>query len=135
MKSKVFSYFVTIKDAYLDAFGHMNNAMYLTLYEEARWDIITSNGYGPQKIVETGFAPVILEAKIRFLKEIRKDNHIQIDSHLDSYTGKVGVIKQKMLRGIDVCSDSEFLIGLFSLKERKLVLPTPEWLAAVGVSE
>jgi thioesterase III len=133
MKTKLFSYPITIKEDYLDAFKHVNNAMYLTLYEEARWDIITKNGYGLDKILETGLAPTILEIKIRFLKEILLGNQINIVTQIESYTGKIGVIKQKMLRNDEICSTADFTIALFSLKERKLVQPTPEWLHAVGV--
>lgn len=133
MNSIIFSYPVIIKESYLDVFGHMNNAMYLTLYEEARWDIINKNGYGIEKIQATGLGPVLLEAKIRFLKEIILNDEIMIESRLDSYNGKIGVIKQKMLRGSDECSNAEFTTALFNLKERKLVIPTDEWLKAVGL--
>ena len=45
-----FIYTVMIKENHLDTFGHVNNAAYLTLYEEARWDFITKNGYGLEVI-------------------------------------------------------------------------------------
>ncbi len=40
------SYDVLILESHLDTFGHVNNAAYLTLFEESRWDFITKNGYG-----------------------------------------------------------------------------------------
>jgi acyl-CoA thioester hydrolase len=46
MNHKIHTYPLTIKETYLDTFGHVNNAMYLALLEEARWDLITTNGYG-----------------------------------------------------------------------------------------
>ena len=66
MAGKVFYYPILVKEIYLDTFGHMNNATYLTLFEEARWDILTKNGYGLQKIQETGLGPTILELKVTF---------------------------------------------------------------------
>jgi acyl-CoA thioester hydrolase len=38
-----------------------------------------------------------------------------------------------MLRGDEVCCTAEFTIGFFDLKARKLILPTPEWLKAIGM--
>jgi acyl-CoA thioester hydrolase len=35
----------------------------------------------------------------------------------------------------ELCCDATFVVGLFDLQARKLVLPTPEWLRAVGLSE
>lgn len=133
MPSKIFTYPLLIKEVYLDTFGHMNNATYLTLLEEARWDLLTKNGFGVQKIEETGLGPIILEIKITFLKEIRLREEIIVETQLLSYERKVGVLSQKMLRDGEVCCQAEFVFGLFDLKERKLVLPTPEWLQCIGM--
>jgi acyl-CoA thioester hydrolase len=132
MHSKIHTYPVLIKESYLDAFGHMNNAMYLTLLEEARWDLITKNGYGLNKILETGIGPTILDIKLRFLKELRLRDEVTIETQLVSYEKKIGIITHKILRGEDVCCTAEFTIGLWNLAERKLILPTPEWLKAIG---
>ncbi len=134
MNAKIFSYPVVIKESYLDTFGHVNNATYLILFEEARWDFITKNGYGLKKIQETGLGPTILEINIRFKKEIRLREEIIIETQIVFYKNKIGKLLQKMMRGDDVCCEAEFTIGLFSLHERKLVTPTKEWLFAVGIS-
>ncbi len=133
MLVKTFSYPVVIKESYLDAFGHVNNAMYLTLYEEARWELITNNNFGLDEIVKTGMGPTILEIKLKFLKELRLRDEIVIETKVKSYGDITGIIEQKMLRGAEVCSEAELMIGLFNLKKRKLVAPTEEWLNAVGV--
>lgn len=39
------------------------------------------------------------------------------------------------MRGSEECCTAEFTIGLFSLKERKIITPTSDWLAATGVIE
>ncbi len=132
MQAKLFTYPIIIKEIYLDTFGHMNNAQYLTLFEEARWDMITRNGYGLEKIMATKIGPTILEVKLRYLKELRLREEIIIESQLISYEEKIGKLSQKMLRDNEICCSAEFTFGLFSLTERKLILPTPEWLKAVG---
>jgi acyl-CoA thioester hydrolase len=133
MKAKIFSYPVTIKEIYLDTFSHVNNATYLTLLEEARWDLITQNGYGLKKIQETGLGPTILEIKLSFLKELRLREEIVIETQLISYENKIGKISQKMVRDGEVCCNAEITMGLFNVVERKLVLPTTAWLQAVGI--
>ncbi len=133
--SILYTYSLLIKENHLDAFGHVNNATYLTLFEEARWNFVTKNGYGMQKMIETGLGPVILEIKIRFLKELLLGDEMTIQTQLLSYKGKVGVIQQKMLRGTEICCEAEFTIGLFNLKDRKMITPTPEWLKAIGIDE
>lgn len=132
MAGKVFYYPVVIKESNLDTFGHVNNANYLTLFEEARWDLITTNGYGLDKIRQTALGPTILEIKLKFSKELCLREKIMIESQMISYEKKIGRLSQKMIRDGDVCCAGEFVIALFSLAERKLVLPTSEWLHAVG---
>jgi thioesterase-3 len=133
--STLFTYPVLIKENHLDSFGHVNNATYLALFEEARWDFVTKHGYGVRKMHETGLAPTILEVKLRFLKEVRLREEVVITTQLLTYKGKIAVIHHQILRGIEVCCDAEITMALFDLKQRKIVLPTAEWLTAIGVSE
>lgn len=62
--SQKFTYPFVVQEADLDSFGHLNKAAYLRLYEQARWDFITQQGYGIEKIQATGLGPTLLEAKI-----------------------------------------------------------------------
>lgn len=132
MSAKIFRYPVTIKESHLDFYGHMNNAMYLILFEEARWELITQNGYGVKKINETGLGPIILEIKLKFLKEIQLREEVIIETQIVSYEKKICILMQKMVRAGEICATAEIVFGLFSLQERRLVLPTPDWLNAIG---
>lgn len=133
MSAKLFYYPLMIKEAHLDTFGHVNNATYLTLFEEARWDLLTQNGFGLKKIQEMGLGPTILEIKITFLKELRLRDQITIETQVISYKNKIGKLSQKMIRDGETCCEIELVVGLFDLKTRKLILPTSEWLEAIGM--
>ena len=133
MNAKIYTYPLVIKEVYLDTFGHMNNAMYLSLFEEARWQLMNENDYGISKIRETNLGPTILELKVRFMKELKLRDEVVIVTQLISYEKKIAKLQQKMLRNGEECCIGEFTIALFNLKERKLVLPTPEWCKALGL--
>lgn len=123
-----------IKETYLDTFGHMNNARYLSLFEDARWDLVTQRGFGIKTMQELGLGPTILEINLRFLRELRVRDEVDIETEVISYKGKIGILRQRMLIGdVEYCI-ADFTIGLFDLNTRKLILPTKEWLAAVGVT-
>lgn len=136
MSFKSFRYELTIRESHLDTFGHVNNAVYLTLFEEARWDVITSNGYGMDKIRETGAGPTILEAHLKFLKELRLRQRVVIESRMTSQQGKIGRMTQELRneKG-DLCCTLEIVFGLFDTRARKLIEPTTEWMRAVGLQE
>lgn len=132
MENRIFTYDLTIKEFHLDTFGHVNNATYLQIYEEARWQFITENGYGLDKIKSTGLGPVILEIKLRFMKELKLRQNITLHAQTGEYIGKIGLIKQWITDSEGkVCSDVEMKIGLFDTRQRKLVEPTEDWLKAI----
>jgi acyl-CoA thioester hydrolase len=135
MDTPIHRYPMVIKEVDLGIYHHVNNAKYLTFFEEAWWDFINTNGYGLAKIEETDLGPVILEVKLRFLKELRLRDRITIETHIISYEGKALKTLQTMIRENDICCTAEFTIGLFNSKERIIVPPTPEWLKGIGLSK
>ncbi len=132
MENRIFEYALTVKEFHLDTFGHVNNATYLQLYEEARWEFISQNGYGLKRIKETGLGPVILEIHLRFMKELRLREKIVIHSQTVEYSSKIGTVRQWITDSEgNVCADVVMKMGLFDTQKRKLVAPTEEWLSAV----
>lgn len=132
MQGLIHRYPITIKESYLDSFGHVNNAMYLTLFEEARWDMITQLGFGLDFITQHQIGPVIIEINIRYLKELLLGDEILITSQTISYVKKIGTLQHAMLRGEELCCTAQVKIALWDLTERKLIAPTTEWLHAIG---
>lgn len=129
----VFVYETMIRESHLDAYGHVNNAVYLTLFEEARWQIITERGYGFKKVHETKKGPVILDVHMKFLKELGLRERIRITLEVLSYNGKISQLRQTMIKeNGDIACDMICTTGFFDLNARKLILPNPEWLAAIG---
>lgn len=127
-------YETTIVEHHLDTFGHVNNATYLEILEDARWDLITSRGFGLETIKEKRVGPTILEINIQFRRELKNREKIRIETQCESYEGRIGVIVQTIFNqaGQEACI-AKLTIGLFDVVARKLILPTPEWLRAVGL--
>ena len=128
-----FEYRVQIKEFHLDTFGHVNNAQYLMLYEEARWDFITANGFGLDRIKSEKAGPVLLETTVKFKRELINREWITITSSPGEVNGKIMVIHQQMVKGDGkIASEASFSVGFMDLKERKLVAPPEDWLKACG---
>ena len=125
---------IVISEAHLDSFGHVNNARYLELLEQARWDLITERGFGIETIRSSRTGPTILEINIRFLRELAPRDVVTIRTELLSYERKIGKLRQQMVKadGALAC-EAVFTIGLFDLERRRLIEPTPAWAYAVGL--
>jgi thioesterase III len=136
MANKVFEAALSIREEHLDTFGHVNNATYLQILEQARWDLITDHGYGLEYVKSSGKGPVILEIALRFLRELTNRRSFLILSTLESYSGKIGKMKQTIVNDArELYCEASFTFGLFDLRARKLIDPTPEWLRALGMQE
>jgi YbgC/YbaW family acyl-CoA thioester hydrolase len=134
-EARIFVYQLQILERHLDTFGHVNNAVYLDIFEEARWDFITKNGYGLDYIKQTQIGPVILEANIKYKKEVKNREWIQIFSQ--SRPGKherLIEIEQILKNDKDqICCQANFITGVFDLQKRCLIQGSSDWLKAIGM--
>lgn len=135
MQFETHHYELLIREKHLDSFGHVNNATYLEIFEEARWQLITERGYGFDKVHELQIGPTILEIQLRFHKEVKLRQKVVIETKMESYAGKIGEIAQvlKDAKTGDAHCTARFKTALLDMKARKLIPPTPEWLHAVGM--
>jgi acyl-CoA thioester hydrolase len=130
-----FEYELTILEPHLDTFGHVNNAVYLTLFEQARWEAITQRGYGLAEVNRFKIGPTLLQVTIKWQREVRLRERVNIKTEVLSHQGKITVLRQTMVnaKGEDACV-ADFTIGLFDLTARRLIEPTPEWAHALGLN-
>ena len=129
----MFSYQILIREQHLDSYGHVNNATYVALFEEARWEMSTQRGYGYNKVHETGKGPVILEISLKFVKEVKLRETVTIKLQSVSQERKITKLAQTMYKeNGDIACELQLVAGFFDLKERKLIMPNPEWLAVLG---
>ena len=121
---KKHEYNVIIKESYLDFMGHVNNATYLTILEEARWELLQDHNYTLNDILKSGVGPVILECNIKFIKEIKLREKITIEAQISSLENKIGYIEQKIFNeNKELCTKAKFTFGFFDMKQRKLIEP------------
>lgn len=126
-------YNLSIKESHLDFMGHVNNATYLTILEEARWELLYSHNYTLKDILTSGIGPVILECNIKFLKEIGLRQIITIESEIISFKDKIGIMQQNIFNEKkELCTSAKFTFGFFDMKLRKLVEPRDKLKAIFG---
>ena len=126
-------YRTLIRENHLDTFGHVNNAEYLVLFEEARWEMITERGYSLHDVHKTHIGTVVLECSVRFRRELRLREKIVIRTRVKEFPAKrLVTLHQEIIKeNGKLGAEATFLMGCFDLKERKLIVPHPNWLAAI----
>jgi YbgC/YbaW family acyl-CoA thioester hydrolase len=122
-----------VQETHLDFLGHMNNATYLEILEQARWEMVTDRGFGIKEIQQQKKGPVILQINIRFLKELMLRESIEIHTTPEKMNSKIGKVKQEIFNSKnELACEAEFTIGFMDLVERKLISASSEWNRALG---
>ena len=134
--STVHQYKSVIQETWIDSFGHMNNAAYLELFEQARWDWIVARGWGLKQILEEQVGVTLLEINLKFFKEILARESVVVTVETVDYNRKIGRLVQRMVKSDGtVAAEAAITYGLFDMKARKLVEPTPQWKRTFGIED
>jgi acyl-CoA thioester hydrolase len=106
----------------LDTQGHLNQAVYLQYGEHARWECLRAAGIGQSELIADGVGPVALEVTLRFLRELRAGDEVDVSCAFAWGKGKTFRIEQEFTRvdGEPVAT-LRGIGGLLDLRERHLV--------------
>ncbi|NEW42894.1 acyl-CoA thioesterase [Nocardia cyriacigeorgica] len=117
-----FSVPVVVRGYELDTQGHLNQAVYLQYAEHARWELLRAAGVAQDKLIASGVGPVVLEQNIKYLRELRGGDEVDITCEFEWQDGKVFTMRQQ-IRKLDGTVSAEFRVtgGLLDLTARKLV--------------
>ncbi len=69
-----------VLDAWLDPYGHLNEAYYLVPFSNASWALQAHFGIGVDYFERTGGALYTVESHIRYLKEVRAPALMEVES-------------------------------------------------------
>lgn len=53
----------------LDGFGHLNHAVYLNYFEQARFDALAAGGFSLERLAERGWAVHVVRVEVDFRRE------------------------------------------------------------------
>jgi YbgC/YbaW family acyl-CoA thioester hydrolase len=103
----MFEFKFSVRGYELDSYGHVNNAVYLNYFEQARWEIFRQLdllGY----INENSLLLVVTEMNIRYSREIKLFDELYIQTKVEKEAPYL-VFYHKMYRSgskVKVCSAS-----------------------------
>lgn len=130
MDSQEYLYETVVRDEHVDSMGHLNHASYLTIFEEARWDICHAQNVTIESMQARGIGLVVIEAHIQYRREVRAGEALLIKTRFRDVHRKLWRVEQSMENAAgQLCSHVQIKGGMFDLKERKMLLADSEWRA------
>ncbi|MEU2563279.1 acyl-CoA thioesterase [Streptomyces longispororuber] len=123
-----FSVRVQTRGYELDQQGHLNQAVYMQYAEHARWQFLHAAGLTPDVLGAAGIGPVLLKATVRFQRELRAGDEVDVGCAINGGRGKLVELTQPFHtpEGVPVAR-IEGVIGVLDLATRRL-LPDPRAL-------
>jgi acyl-CoA thioester hydrolase len=124
---------IAVRGYELDLQGHVNQAVYLQYGEHARWQCFYAAGLTPEVLVPAGLGPVVLETTIRYLKELRAGDEVDVTCRFLWGTGKTFRVEQDYTRtdGTAIARVTS-VAGLLDRELRRLVSDPAERLRTLA---
>jgi acyl-CoA thioester hydrolase len=117
---------VAVRGYELDVNGHLNWAHYLHYAEHARWECLRAAGLSFETMVGAGLGPVNLEANVRFLRELRDGDEVDVGCEFEWGDGKTFRVRQQFARLDDgaLAAEVTTVSGVIDQDKRRLI-PDP----------
>ncbi|MGW1023684.1 acyl-CoA thioesterase [Streptomyces sp. NPDC002577] len=124
---------VVVRGYETDTQGHLNQSVYLQYAEHARWSLLQHVGIRQSDMLDKGVGPVTLETTIRYLRELRAGDEVDVSCSLLWGEGKTLRVEQT-IRTTDGTTAAEVVSvgGLLDLRARRLVRDPREYFRALA---
>ncbi|MFJ9841506.1 acyl-CoA thioesterase [Kitasatospora sp. NPDC101155] len=135
MTDQDFATRVTVRGYETDTQGHLNQSVYLQYAEHARWEYLRAAGIRQADLVAKGVGPVVLETTIKYLRELRAGDSVDISCAFSWRDGKTFHVVQRLVREDGVlAAEITGVGGILDLVERCLVPDPREPLRALAAN-
>lgn len=117
-----FSVRIAVRGYELDTQGHLNSAVYHQYSEHARWECLRAAGITVDDLRESGVGPITLENTIRYRRELRGGDEVEVTCAFEWGEGKTFRIRQEFTRADgELAAELTGVGGLMDLTARRLV--------------
>ncbi len=118
---------IKIRGYHCDAYGHVNNARYLELLEEARWQYL-EDGLGLNYWSDRGLGFVVAELRLVYKRPLSPQTVVEIVSETTQLDGRKGVIHQVIhdTTRDKVAAVADIIFAVIDLKTGRAVEMTGE---------
>ncbi|MFC4946066.1 acyl-CoA thioesterase [Pseudonocardia sp. GCM10023141] len=124
---------IVVRSYEVDANQHVNHAIYHRYGEHARTEHLAAAGCSMARLVERGMGIVLLETHVRFLRELRHGDDVEIDSRIAFGAGKTFEMAHTLRRADGVvAAEISCRMGLLDAAARRLLAEPRERLSEIA---
>ncbi|NKX89692.1 acyl-CoA thioesterase [Nocardia coubleae] len=126
---------IPVRVSDLDLQQHVTGAAYQQFADHARFACVGAAGVSVPDMLADGIGPVNLELAVRYLRELRAGDTVEVDCRWEWGTGKTYRVEHELRRDDgELAATVSYLSGMLDLTGRKL-LHEPKRIWAERASE
>ena len=112
-----------------DRNGHLNGAVYVQWADHVRWECVREAGVDMEALHGHGIGPVNLQTTIRYHRELRAGDEVDVSCEFEWGGGKTMRVRQEFRRSDgELAAELASVGGLLDLDERRLLTdPRERW--------
>ncbi|MFD6272712.1 acyl-CoA thioesterase [Nocardia asteroides] len=120
---------IPVRVSDLDSQLHVTGAAYQQYADHARFACVAAAGVSVPELLAAGLGPVNLELNVRYHRELRADDTVEIDCRWEWGSGKTYRVEHTLTRADgELAATVSYVAGLLDLRERRLVAdPARHW--------
>lgn len=123
-------YTAKVRWSELDPYAHLNHAVYLTICETARIDLLDQIGWGLNAMKERGFQIVVVEVNARFIAPAEYGDELSVETKVADVSRASTVWHQQIFRDDERLFSMHVKAAMTDL-DGKLLRPPAEFKAAL----
>jgi len=89
---------VRVRSYELDSLGHVNHAVYLNYFEQARWDALEAAGYSHTALTNRGWGVHVVRIAVDFRGECRHGQRLHILTRVDRLRSSSATLSHELRR-------------------------------------
>jgi acyl-CoA thioester hydrolase len=117
---------LTVRTYECDAYGHVNNAVYLNYLELARYEFLKDAGFDYPAMIEAGYGIYVARVEIDYKKSAHTGEELLIRSWPVKKGAVSGIIAQEIRRGEDLIAEARVTWAFVDSRGMPVKIP-PAW--------
>lgn len=114
---------VRVRWSEVDPYNHLNHAIYLTFFEQARIDALAQIGFSMAELQSLGCQILVTEVDVKFIKSAMGGDDVRIETEMLATRRVSTSWRQRMFRGDELLATIDLTAAITDLAGKPRRLP------------
>ncbi len=124
--------FFEVRSYELDGLGHLNHAVFLNYFEQARFDALSAGGLTPAHLVEQGWSVHVVRIEVDFRRECRQGDRLAARTRVEQFRNSSMIIGQVLEKDDGELAAEARVTAVWIGREGRPIRIPPEVRSALG---